>query len=513
MAKTMRIEIASNSSKNDNWIAAWLDLPAQKHEIEDAFQRARIVDDETLREYYIYDCERLPIAQGKRLDSPTMDELNFFANRLDSLTEEEQLALLAVSRKHIDQNEDALISAKDLINLTYGLDKVMILSNVKNTEELGKFAIDNELSPVATEVPKEMHQYLNYDEIGKLQQDADGGEFVKGHYVVAGSYALQEIYDGKNLPIKEITEDKFAFKLQVAKPPESEEMVEIAEQKAKWITLPIDKSVANEIANEQGVGSIEECVYFGFESTIPQIERFNFGDMHDFDKLNHLSEMLLEMTPTDQVKFKAVLSAEEPTKIEEILDVARNLNQYEFAPQIEDAEHFFKSYLERHMDSRIDSRWIAYLSAREEGYEMLGKLGAKITDYGIVSARCGTLYEPIMRGESQILDDEFELIEVNGQAALFTNGRINANDVPKGLFKYDLREGEINPFVTIESHVLVNHAGTILVKQPFDFAGKDHIPLTDETSPNFLGEPITAQEFMNRDYEQDEQITIKMGGA
>ncbi len=237
--------------------------------------------------------------------------------------------------------------------------------------------------------------------------------------------------------------------------------------------------------------------------------------MQDFDKLNNLSQMLLEMTPSDQAKFKAVLSAEEPTKIEDILDIARNLHQYKFSTQVEDSSQFFKTYMLRHMDTRFDPKWLDTLLMRNEGKELIERLGATITDYGIISKRCGGLYETITRDlpeENPLLTEKFDLIEINDQTALFTNGRITASDVPDGLFKYDLRSGETKDFATIETNVMVNHAATILVKKPFDFGGLDYIPLNDDTSPNFLGDEVTIGEYMDTDYDQEEEITIKMGG-
>jgi hypothetical protein len=223
--------------------------------------------------------------------------------------------------------------------------------------------------------------------------------------------------------------------------------------------------------------------------------------------------MMLQMSPSDQVKFKAVLSAEEPEKIEEILDVARNLRRYDLATQVDDPAQFFKSYLIRHMDKEVDPKWLDTLLLRNEGHELAERLGATFTDYGVVSARNRSLYEPIPRN-NPIMDEKFDLIDVNGQQALFSNGMIKPENIPKGLYKYDLRGGEIGDFLTIEPIVRVNRSGTILVKEPFEFDGKDHIPLTGETSPNFLCEEVTPREFLNGDYEQAEaeEMDIKMGG-
>lgn len=57
-----------------------------------------------------------------------------------------------------------------------------------------------------------------------------------------------------------------------------------------------------------------------------------------------------------------------------------------------------------------------------------------------------------------------------GQTALFTNGRVTEQELPDGLYRYDLREGENVAFATIERNVAANHAGTILTKAPLILA-------------------------------------------
>ncbi len=100
-------------------------------------------------------------------------------------------------------------------------------------------------------------------------------------------------------------------------------------------------------------------------------------------------------------------------------------------------------------------------------------------------------------------DEEFDLIEIEGQTALFTSVRIFSKDVPKGLYKYDLREGDTLAFATIEENVWVNHAGTVLVKTPLDLGKDGYIELNEETSPNFLGEGVSLEEYLTTDYEQE----------
>ncbi len=511
--KTMKIEMTTYKEAIDRWFSCWLELPAEEYEIEDAFQRARITNENEIMQFVVYDCELMPSIQGKRLDSPSLYELDFLARRLADLTEEERIVIKAIDQKYIPQEEDTLISIKDCINLTYGIDKVPIASNIRNLKELGEFAIENELSPIAICSPNEIVPYLDREEIGQLQQDAENGVFVDGKYVITSSYEKQEVYDGNQLPNVDL-HTNYAFGLEVARRPKNDDDIEKAIENSKWIYLPIDKKEANNIAKELGQKKIEDCVYFDFKSIIPQIESDNFGNMQDFDKLNSLAEILMQMKPSDQAKFKAVLQAEEPQKMDGIIDVVKNLKQYEFAPQIESADHFFKEYLKRHLSKNFDARWVESLYTLNEGKELIEKLNVKNTDYGIVSARGDRLFKNVMKNNNDypLMNQKYELIEVCGQKALFANERISVDDIPQGLIRYEMREGDSLCFASIEKNVSVNHAGTIIVKEPLDFECNNYIILDDDNkSPNFLGEETTVKEFMETDYEQEE-LTQKMGG-
>ena len=119
MAKRIKLEIARDNPEARNWLYADLQLPAEEHEIRDAFQRARITSSDTYHEFSIYECEAIPLLPFRRLDSPSLDELNFLAKRLDALNDEERLVLRAIAPKVLKVGEDEIISPKDLINMTY----------------------------------------------------------------------------------------------------------------------------------------------------------------------------------------------------------------------------------------------------------------------------------------------------------------------------------------------------------------------------------------------------------
>ena len=106
-------------------------------------------------------------------------------------------------------------------------------------------------------------------------------------------------------------------------------------------------------------------------------------------------------------------------------------------------------------------------------------------------------------------DDEYELIEVAGHTALFTNERITDADIPKGMYCYHLRHNDNGEFFTIEKNVAVNHGGSIVTKEPIDLKSKGYIVLDVDSSPNFLGENMSL--YMFRDYDPGQTEELSMG--
>lgn len=167
--KTIKIELCTEKKNSTEHFYSSVWLPAKDYEIMDAYHKVRIITEPDADvDIRIERCPLLSELVGTRLDIPTMDELNFLAKRLSELNEDDLTVLKAVKSKVITGDEDELVSMKDLINLTYGLDKVSIISGVKNDTELGEFVIENELHPDISAIPDQSLYLINKETIGKL---------------------------------------------------------------------------------------------------------------------------------------------------------------------------------------------------------------------------------------------------------------------------------------------------------------------------------------------------------
>ena len=81
---------------------------------------------------------------------------------------------------------------------------------------------------------------------------------------------------------------------------------------------------------------------------------------------------------------------------------------------------------------------------------------------------------------------------------------------PRAYICYHLRESDDGDcFCSIEPKVVVNHGGSIITNEPIDFGKAGYIGFTDDTSPNFIGNDLTLEEYMlgnfNLDQIQEEQ--------
>lgn len=313
---------------------------------------------------------------------------------------------------------------------------VSVIHLARNDEDLGQFVIENDMHPDVAAIPFESRYLLNKSDIGRLQRESEGGVFVDNIYVIVDDYEETEVYDGITLP-ESAEKSDYVFRLKIAKAPK--ENSEETENTAEWINLPIDKEQANAIAREHGVGRIENCVYFDFESAIPQISEENFGNMQDFDALNGVAEEYSKLQQLDRAKYKAILTAAGQFRMKDALDVIKHINEYEFAPEYEYPEDYFKEYLKMYLNPRFDSAWLDTLLLRNEGGELQERLGAMHTRYGLISARNCSLYTLCKRNAQYYLDDKFDAVEVCGVKGVFANERIAEQDVPEELYKYDLR--------------------------------------------------------------------------
>ena len=225
----MQVCICAERYKSDFWYQGYtLTLPTYQMALENAKQCARVADGEG---YSLELVGQWPDFLYEPLEacSATLQELNFLAQKLSQMSQEE-----------LDTYEGVLQSVpertiRNLINAAYNLDRFELLPGIMDEEELGEVSMENDLVPVIRNLPDEVYPLLSLKKVG--------------HYV----------------------------HLQVSKTKED-----------VWLKLPCSEKRTRQVLADLGIHTFKECTITDIRSPLPNFENA-FGKDVDVETLNALA--------------------------------------------------------------------------------------------------------------------------------------------------------------------------------------------------------------------------------
>lgn len=94
-------------------------------------------------------------------------------------------------------------------------------------------------------------------------------------------------------------------------------------------------------------------------------------------------------------------------------------------------------------------------------------------------------------------EEMYENIWLFSRPALFSNGRVDRDTLPKGLYAYDLRGHDDDPGkpMSVENRVSVNHAGSVITAEPLPLPKSGFLLLGDD-GLRFRGDEQTLKDFL-----------------
>lgn len=487
----MSAEKEDDSSKQ---YVADIYLPASIYEIDDAVDKLRGYLEKTdMQPLSISVCERVPLLCNKRLDSPTIYELNFLAKQISEFDTTQLAAYNALLPLVIGENiEDDLISVKDIINLTYCVDDYSVASNIFNDTDLGEMLVDNNMLEGIENLSDEMIELLDYKKVGEAHRIAENGVYVNGCYISREGFELKEVFDGEKLPDNAV--DKYLFKFDLSD----------TSLLQNWITIPFFESIEQFF----DLAEATEFAVVDFESAIPQISKYSDKShciitIDELNRINELAKGFLFLDEIQSIKFKAALfyegvdTLDDMDKIESILKNADSYNLKYFNVYPSD---FAKDYLSQYLDKSIPEEYLDLVNTNALGDRLMDELQGRYTPYGILLKSSN---EQILGKTSR---HKFMLADFLSKHVLFTEDRLKAEEIPEGLYKYEFRSGAEYIYSTLEEKVGVDFSGTILSKVPFDLGEDEYIDIENEIDgmPDFLDVEMSISEFINSDFDTEE---------
>jgi hypothetical protein len=455
---------SENQNKEGLTYAASIHLPANYHIAEDFTHQLRQYLASTYTDSLTIEYSpEVPLLDNLMLDTTNIHELNFLAMRLNDMSMSQLAVYNGLLPLVIDSEKMNKIS--DLINLTYAVNDYVAMPDINNDKALGEFLIENELIEGIDKMSDRTIALLDRRVLGEIQRRDENGVFVDGYYVQRAGFELPQVYDGTLI---DYHPEDFLFRFMT---------FDKDGEGVKTITIPLSEEDAKYVETMRS-HSFFNC----FESGLKPITKLFREDgtvvsRLDIEKFDALAKTYLDLDMMSQIYIKSGLAYEELNSFDEIEKVKAIFNDVYDRVLFNEcvfADQFGKDYLARRLDESFPKKLIDYVDTGRLGAQLMKELDGRYTDYGIM----------IDKSMTQLLsydvNKEYQAVRVAGMYALYTPERVNADYLPEGCYKYELRSGGDYEFATLEEKVRVDFAGTVIVNQPIDISDKGYVDLTEK---------------------------------
>lgn len=303
--------ISAHISYNGN--SADIDFPVSDEMLNVILENSEMPTDTTLP--FLVEDIHYPIElSALNARNVNLDELNFLARRLDSFTEEEIEQFFAAT-----EHENAQ-SLKNIINLTYNLDKFTLIKNVGDMTKVGR---DYTLNTEGC-VPADSRYDAKYAEIGRKLLASGRGVFTERGLLFVEDKPIEEVYDGKTFP-------GFAYQSFIVN-------VDV-EYKGRYesLFLPESQLAIDKAVRRLGAESIDDCD-LSSEYGNPNFSRFSvrFEEILDNEGIDALNELAYELNTydIDTEKLDAAMEMTDVKSSKNIITLINHLDEFEWLNDI-----------------------------------------------------------------------------------------------------------------------------------------------------------------------------------
>lgn len=261
-------------------------------------------------------------------ETVNMDEVNFFARRLESLTSYERKVLSVYADDH------CIATMKDLINLTYSSQGLSLITDFTDPKQVGKRLYMDEMLAMSEEEEK----HVNFIRFAEKTFQENLPE-VKPHGVfVEHGFQLQEVYNGKNFP-EYLYSDKIVAAIEVQN----------SAGDTEYLYLPTDICSMNKVKARLGVLDFWELKVTDIHNMkLPDILVPVPEDVKEISQLTLFNEMCQAVSRFDEVQMKQLAMVVEFTghaSFTEVTSLAKNLGEFEINPFVHNDEEYGRYWI------------------------------------------------------------------------------------------------------------------------------------------------------------------------
>ena len=329
-----------------------------------------------------------------------VDELDWLGKQLESFDRYELLQFNAAVERF------GLSAADELIDLSFCAREVTVVSDFNDLELVGK---RHYLTVHGAADTKELEK-LDGKELAQALISGQPGYVTRYGVVYDNGIKLDQAYDRKHLPPIWMPESCI-LELKIRVTGEDDP------KKQEWVQLPTSQIKLERAMLRAGIASCGEMQMLVTDNRFPDEVDCALDFEHEsLFELNHLCQACAEFQDADFEKLGAVCQIAKPVCAASIRQLAENLDQFDFAPNVHTPEELGKYMIQQSGHYEYDENLEDFYNYGDYGVKRMLQEDGVFADRGYVSYHGTLTLEELMQDDPAESYQQEQDAKVEGMA-------------------------------------------------------------------------------------------------
>ena len=395
-------KLKSRSQPEVGALAVTFPIPEERYEMMTFALQDRQIGDVRKQDCWIEsirapDCPALERLIGTMAN---VDELDWLGKQLESFDRYELLQFSAAAERF------ALCSADELIDLSFCANEMTVISDFSDLERVGR---KHYLTVNGAADTKELEK-LNGKKLAQALISGQPGYVTRYGVVYDNGMKLEQAYDRKHLPpIWMLESCIMERKLRATG--------EDDPKKQEWVQLPASRMKLERAMLRVGIASCGEMQMLVTDSRFPDEVNCTLDfERESLFELNRLCQICSNFKEQDLEKLGAVCQMAKPTCAANIRQLAEDLDQFDFAPNVHTPEELGKYMIQQSGHYEYDENLEDFYNYGDYGVNRMLQEDGVFVDRGYVSYHGTLTLDELMRDDPAESYQQEQDVRMEGMA-------------------------------------------------------------------------------------------------
>ena len=312
-----------------------------------------------------------------------VEELNYFAKRLESFDDGEAAQFQAMAHKL------ELFELKDLINLTFCCQQATIITDFSDLAAVGR---DHYMNLHGGSARVDDLEALDGEETARRLIESGSGTVTPYGVVYDNGMKLEQVYDGRFFPCYYYEPNAITVAVTSKAEPEGTEHI-------TWLYLPMtQEEIARALQRADITGPADARLRLEDSQLPNEVDVLLDMEQENLSDLNALAQATAGMSDDSLKKLGAAVMLAKPENAAQIKKLAENLDLFDFAPSAHTPEEYGKYMIRQSGRFDYDENLDEFYDYEGYALQRMDEEDGMFTDRGYIAYKGYFSMEEVMEG-------------------------------------------------------------------------------------------------------------------